>query len=89
MSDGPSPPPVAVALGYDGSATPTVVAKGRGEVAARILAVAEESGVAIERNAPLAEALARIELDDEIPEALYKAVAEVIAFVLRARDRMR
>jgi flagellar biosynthesis protein len=78
-------PTLAVALRYDSGTTPVVVAKGRAEVAAKIAATAAEHGVAIEENPALAEALAHVDLDDEIPEALFRAVAEVIAFVLRAR----
>lgn len=80
---------IAVALSYEAPTAPRVVATGRGAVAEAILATAREAGVAIEENPELAEALARIELDAEIPEALYRAVAEVIAFVIRRRDRTR
>ena len=78
--------PLAVALQYDKSAVPVprVVAKGRGETGEAILALAREHGVPIEENAPLAEALAQVELGDDIPEALYRAVAEVLIFILRA-----
>lgn len=76
-------PPVAVALHYDGSGAPTVTAKGKGSVAERIVEAAQEHDVPIEENPLLAEALSSVELDDEIPETLYRAVAEVIGFVLR------
>lgn len=81
---------VAVALGYDHGAcqAPTVLAKGRGETAQRIIENAREHGVHIEENPVLAEALAQVELDETIPEELYRAVAEVISFVL-ARGRRR
>jgi flagellar biosynthesis protein len=79
---------VAVALSYDYSGAPRVTAKGRGAVADNILAVARESGVAIEENPVLAEALSQVELDDEIPEALYRGVAEVLTFVLSARGML-
>lgn len=79
----------AVALEYDGSAAPRVTAKGRGEVADRIVETAREAGVPIEENAILAEALSTVELDDQIPEDLYKAVAQVIGFVLRLRAHAR
>lgn len=77
-------PPVAVALHYDAPDAPKVVAVGRGWLGERIIETAREHGVPLERNPVLAEALATIELDAEIPEALYLAVAEVLAFVLRA-----
>ena len=85
------PPPLAVALQYDKSAMPTprVVAKGRGDAGAAILALAREHGVPIEENAALAEALAQVELGEDIPEALYRAVAEVLIFILRASGKIR
>ena len=83
------PPPFAVALQYDKSAVPVprVIAKGRGDVGAAILALAREHGVPIEENAALAEALSQVELGEDIPEALYRAVAEVLIFILRASGR--
>ena len=78
---------MAVALEYDGSAAPRVTAKGHGEVAEKIIQTAREAGVPVEENALLAQALASVELDDHIPEDLYKAVAQVIGFVLRLRGR--
>lgn len=76
---------LAVALNYERGTdhAPRVVAKGRGELAERIVAVARENGVVIEENAALAAALSFVDIDDPIPEDLYKAVAEVIGFVLR------
>jgi flagellar biosynthesis protein len=76
---------VAVALEYDYKGAPRVTAKGRGAVAENILAIARENDVAVEENPVLAEALSQVELDDEIPEALYRGVAEVLTFVLSAR----
>jgi flagellar biosynthesis protein len=83
---------VAIALEYDGKAAPRVTAKGRGEIAARIVETAREHGVPVEDNPILAEALSAVELDDHIPPELYQSVAQVIAFVLTARkalDRRR
>jgi flagellar biosynthesis protein len=79
---------IAIALEYSHPGVPRVTAKGRGAVAERIVETAAASGVAIEENPPLAEALSQVELDDEIPEALYRAVAQVILFVLRACGRV-
>lgn len=76
----------AVALAYEAGGTPRVVAKGGGEVAERILALAEEAGIPVERNPELAAALAGVELDAEIPVELFRAVAIVIGQVLRARQ---
>jgi len=74
----------AVALEYRHAGVPRITAKGQGAVAATIVETARAAGVAVEENPALAEALARVELDEEIPEALYRAVAEVLVFVLRA-----
>jgi flagellar biosynthesis protein len=78
---------MAVALEYDGSAAPRVTAKGQGEVAEKIIATAREHNVPLEENPLLAQALSAVELDEHIPEELYKAVAQVIGFVLRLRAR--
>ena len=75
---------LAVALQYDAPHAPRVVAVGRGEIGQKIIDTAREHGVPLEENAPLAQALSTIELESEIPEALYAAVAAVIAFILRA-----
>ena len=81
--------PVAVALTYDAPNAPRVVASGRGLIGQKIIEAAEAHGVPIEKNAVLAEALSTIELETEIPERLYVAVAEVLAFVLRAAGDKR
>ncbi len=85
----PQPGPVAVALEYDGQGAPRVTAKGRGELAQRIIETAREHDIEIQENALLAQALAAVELDDQIPEELYRAVAQVIAFVLALRGEMK
>jgi flagellar biosynthesis protein len=85
----PLAPRIAVALEYDGLGAPRVTAKGRGELAERIVESGREHGVAIEENAVLAQALSAVELDDQIPEELYRATAQVIAFVLSMRGEMR
>jgi flagellar biosynthesis protein len=76
--------PLAVALAYEAPAAPRVVAIGRGALGEAIIATAREHGVPLEENPALAEALSRVELDDEIPEALFRAVAEIIGFILSA-----
>ncbi len=88
MSEEPPRKPVlAVALTYEAPRAPKVVAMGRGEVGQRIIDTARAHGVPLKEDPILAEALSTVELDTEIPEALYRAVAVVIGFVLRANSR--
>ena len=82
-------PQLAVALHYDRSGAPRVVAKGRGRLGEKIIEVAQAHGIPIEENEVLAGALSNVELGDEIPAELYKAVAEVLIFVLRLSGRIR
>jgi len=72
--------PTAVALQYDGKEAPRVTASGRGEVAERILALAEEHGIPLREDPDLVTLLAQLDLGTEIPPNLYVAVAEVLAF---------
>lgn len=71
---------LAVALEYTGKGAPRVTATGAGAVADEIVRLAEENDVPLRPDRDLVEVLARLDLDQEIPEALYRAVAEVIAF---------
>lgn len=79
--------PLAVALHYDHLGAPRVVAKGKGTVAERIVETATAHGVPVDENAALAAALSTVELEEEIPVELYKAVAIVITAVLRATKK--
>jgi flagellar biosynthesis protein len=85
----PDKPRRASALKYEGVGAPKLVASGKGLIAERIVQVARESGIAVREDAALAEALAGLELDREIPQDLYAAVAEALAWAysldLRAR----
>ncbi|GLS43262.1 flagellar biosynthesis protein FlhB [Methylobacterium brachythecii] len=84
-----NPTHFAVALRYEpGMGAPICVAKGVDSLAFRIRSVATDAGVPVIENPPLARALhATVEIDDEIPAEHYRAVAEVIGFVLRLRKR--
>lgn len=86
-----NPTHIAVALRYqDTDPAPVVVAKGAGFVAQRIREKAMEHGVPIRENKPLARALhASVEIGRPIPVDLYRAVAEVLALVFKARRRVR
>jgi flagellar biosynthesis protein len=83
-------PKLAVALDYEAGTknAPRVIAKGRGLLAERIVELAAENDVMIDTNAELAEALSGVDLDETIPLELFEAVAIVIGFVLRARERV-
>ncbi len=86
------PARTAVALRYDGEGAPRVTAKRRGELAGEILKRAREHGIPLYEDAELAAALARIRLGEEIPAALYRACAVVIAFtwgVERSRTALK
>jgi flagellar biosynthesis protein len=80
---------LAVALHYDKTGAPRVVAKGKGTIGAKIIEIAKAHDIPIEENEVLAGALSHVEIGDEIPEELYKAVAEVLIFVLRLSGRIR
>ena len=87
-----NPTHYAVALKYseNGMRAPKVVAKGADEVAARIREIALENKVVLLEAPPLARALYRhTDLGDEIPEGLYIAVAEVLAYVFQLRTYSR
>jgi flagellar biosynthesis protein len=78
----PDPPGdgVTAALRYTGSGAPEVIAAGRGALAHRILARAREAGVPVHRDPELADSLAALALGEEVPEELWAAVAEVLAW---------
>jgi flagellar biosynthesis protein len=77
-----------VALGYERGKdrAPRVLAKGSGIVAERILELAKAHGVPVREDPALVSLLATVDVDSEIPPALYHAVAEVLAFVYRLRE---
>ncbi len=76
-------PSIAVALKYDKEkdGAPRVIAKGMRFKAEKIKEIAKAHGIPLMRNLPLANALYRIDVGEEIPEELYDAVAEVLNFV--------
>ena len=74
----------ATALHYEhGPHAPKVTATGVGLVADRIIAAAREAGVPVRHDPALAEALAKLELGDDVPQALWTAVAETLAWAYR------
>lgn len=85
----PEPPPGpprkhATALSYEpGDTAPRITATGSGHLAERILEAARQAGVPIRSDPALSSALAALDLGREIPEALYKAVAETLAWAYK------
>lgn len=80
----PSPAPQAVALAYQaGDLAPKVVAKGRGLIAEQIIERAKEHGVFVHESKELVALLMQVDLDDRIPPGLYRAVAELLAWLYR------
>ncbi len=82
------PLPKAVALRYDEIKAPTVSAKGEAEIAEEIIRIARESQVPLYENSELVEILGQLELGDEIPELLYRVIAEIIAFAYHLQGKV-
>ena len=80
-------PQTAVALKYEGDTAPMVVAKGEGQLADKIIEIAKEHGVALYKDSELVKLLSRLDLNEEIPNNLYHAVAAVLAFVYRINGK--
>ena len=85
----PEKPRRAAALRYDKdkNGAPLVVAAGAGLIADRIVAIAREQGLPVREDPALAEALARLELEQEIPADLFAAVAEVLVWAYRLEQK--
>ncbi len=86
-----NPTHYAVAIRYDGATmvAPQIVAKGKDQVALRIISLARRHGVPVVPNRPLARALYPLPLNATIPPEFFEAVAEVLAFVYSLRRRPR
>ncbi len=85
----PAPAREAVALAYaQDQPAPRVVAKGRGLVAQAIIERAREHGVYVHESRELVSILMQLDLDDRIPPQLYRAVAELLAWIYRLEGRM-
>jgi flagellar biosynthesis protein len=77
----------AVALAYEAAnGAPTVVAKGRGAVAEEIIARAKQHGVFVHESKEMVALLMNVDLDREIPPTLYRAVAELLAWIYHAES---
>jgi len=82
---------LAAAIRYNGTAdvAPKVTAKGRGVVAEKIIELAEKNNIPIKNDPGLVQILCKLEIDEQIPEDLYKAVAEVLAYVYSVNSKLR
>lgn len=77
----------AVALFYDGTSAPIITATGVGEEAQKIIDLARHHEVPLCDNAQLVDLLVTLELGDSIPEALYVAIAHIIAFAYELQGK--
>jgi len=84
----PSESSLAVALRYDGENAPKVTAKGYDDIAQQIIELAQKHNVPLNENKELVSLLATLELGEEIPEALYLAIAEIIAFAYMLKGKV-
>ncbi len=82
-------PPIlsAVALAYQtGDTAPKIVAKGKGLIAEEIIARARENGIFVHESKELVALLSQVDLDQDIPPALYRAVAELLAWLYQIEN---
>jgi flagellar biosynthesis protein len=81
----------AVALEYDKekNSAPKVTAKGKGKTAQKIIELAELNDIPIKKDEDLLELLSKVELDKEVPQEMYKAVAEVFSFIYRTTNKSK
>ena len=82
---------IAAALKYDGDKdiAPKVIAKGRGVIAEKIIELARKNNIPLKSDPALVQILSKLDIDEQIPVELYKAVAEILAFVYSANNRYR
>jgi flagellar biosynthesis protein len=82
---------LAAALKYDPQkeAAPVVTAKGRGTIAEKIIDIAKKNRIPIKEDPGLIQILSKLEVDEQIPPVLYKAVAEILAFVYSLNEKKR
>jgi flagellar biosynthesis protein len=82
---------IAAALKYDGKrdSAPRVTARGRGVIAEKIIELAKKHKVPVKEDPALAQILSRLDIDEQIPPELYKAIAEILAFVYSVNERYR
>jgi flagellar biosynthesis protein len=83
--------PLAAAIKYDSERdnAPKVTARGSGTIAEKIIEIAEENGIPIKNDPDLVQVLSKLEVGTEIPVELYRAVAEILAFVYSLNESQR
>ena len=81
----------SVALRYrpEKERSPRVVAKGKGHLAEKIIEIAKKHGVPIKYEPDLVQILSKLDLDQEVPPSLYRAIAEIFAFVYKMNRNYR
>lgn len=79
----------AVALKYDmdNDNAPKITATGSGEIAKQIINIAEQNNIPIKKDEDLVELLSKLEINEEIPPKLYKAIAEIFSFIYELSGR--
>lgn len=82
---------LAAAIKYDGTkdSAPKVTAGGRGLVAEKIIAIARDSGIPVKNDPDLIQVLGKLKVGNEIPVELYRAVAEILAFVYSLNENQK
>lgn len=84
MSD---PSKIAISLEYTGETVPKVTAKGTGYIAEQILNTAKSHNIPIKQDPALTEMLSNVEINQEIPPALYQAIAQVLVFAYKVSGK--
>jgi flagellar biosynthesis protein len=81
---------LAAAISYDGTVdvAPKVTAKGRGFIAEKIIELAQKNNIPVRNDPGLVQILCRLDIDEQIPEDLYKAVAEILAYVYSINSKL-
>jgi flagellar biosynthesis protein len=84
-------PKIAAAVRYDAAKddAPRLTAKGKGHVAERIIELARQHNIPVRSDKALIQILSQLDIDQHIPPELYKAVAEILAFVYSANEKYR
>lgn len=82
---------IAAAIEYDDKrdAAPKVTAKGRGSIAEKIIKLAMEHNIPIREDPALVQILSRLDIDEQIPPEIYKAIAEILAFIYSVNEQYR